>query len=87
MTEAKYGATREMLSQMVKDGQAKNLGRGRYVLPDTALNIPDNADNLTNQGRNVSSSGLSGHFRKEEMGDSVSGSADLFINDGKKAAS
>ncbi len=25
------GAVREMLSQMVKDGQAKNLGRGAYV--------------------------------------------------------
>ena len=29
-----YGAVREMLSQMVKDGQAQNLGRGRYVHPD-----------------------------------------------------
>jgi AAA domain-containing protein/ribonuclease R-like protein len=31
--ETGYGAVREMLSQMVKDGQAKNLGRGRYVHP------------------------------------------------------
>jgi hypothetical protein len=31
--EASYGAVREMLSQMVKDGQVKNLGRGRYVHP------------------------------------------------------
>ena len=29
-----YGAVREMLSQMVKDGQAQNLGRGQYVHPD-----------------------------------------------------
>ena len=35
----KYGAVREMLSQMVKDGQAKNLGRGQYVRP----NFPDDA--------------------------------------------
>ena len=28
-----YGAVREMLSQMVKDGQAQNLGRGQYVHP------------------------------------------------------
>jgi hypothetical protein len=44
ITGAKYGATREMLSQMVKDGQAKNLGRGRYVLPETGQNNADNAD-------------------------------------------
>ena len=29
-----YGAVREMLSQMAKDGQAKNLERGAYVRPD-----------------------------------------------------
>jgi hypothetical protein len=69
MTDAKYGATREMLSQMVKDGQVKNLGRGQYVLPDTPQNIPDNADNLTNEEGNVSSSGMSGHFRRESGGD------------------
>jgi hypothetical protein len=33
-TATSYGAVREMLSQMVKDGQAKNLGRGQYVRPD-----------------------------------------------------
>jgi len=64
MTDAKYGATREMLSQMVKDGQVKNLGRGQYVLPDSSQNIADIPDNLTNEERNVSSSGMSGHFRK-----------------------
>jgi hypothetical protein len=40
------GAVREMLSQMVKDGQAKNLGRGAYVHPDYQNN-PDNPDKLT----------------------------------------
>ena len=65
MTGAKYGATREMLSQMVKDGQAKNLGRGAYVLGDQPQNGPDNADILTKQEPNVSLSGLSGHFRKD----------------------
>ena len=29
-----YGTVREMLSQMVKDGQAKKLVRGAYVHPD-----------------------------------------------------
>jgi hypothetical protein len=29
-----YGAVRKMLSQMVKDGQAKNLGHEKYVHPD-----------------------------------------------------
>jgi hypothetical protein len=85
MTEGKYGATRETLSQMVKDGQAKNLGRGRYVLPDTPQNIADNADNLTNGRGNVSSSGLSGHLRKEGVGESGSGNAGLFINEGGEA--
>jgi hypothetical protein len=65
MTDAKYGATREMLSQVVKDGQVENLGRGQYVLPDSPQNIADSADNLTNGKGNVSSSGMSGHFRKE----------------------
>lgn len=41
--EMKDGAVREMLSQMAKNGQAKNLGRGAYVRPD----YPDNADTLT----------------------------------------
>ena len=59
-----YGAVREMLSQMVKDGQAKNLGRGAYVRPDYQ-NCPDNADILTKQPQNVSLSGMSGQSRKE----------------------
>ena len=66
ITGAKYGATREMLSQMVKDGHAKNLGRGAYTLPTDLQNSADNADILTNQEANVSLSGLSGHFREEE---------------------
>lgn len=53
------GAVREMLSQMVKDGQVKSLGRGAYVHPDYR-NQADNADNLTNRGSNVRSSGMSG---------------------------
>jgi hypothetical protein len=60
-----YGAVREMLSQMVKDGQAQNLGRGQYVHPDFSQRHPDNPDSLTNEKGNVSESGLSGHFRKE----------------------
>jgi hypothetical protein len=44
----KDGAIRELLSQMTKDGQLKNLGRGQYIHPDNLQNIPDNADNLTN---------------------------------------
>jgi hypothetical protein len=59
-----YGAVREVLSQMVKDGQAKNLGRGQYVHPDYEK-IPDNADNLTNGKANVSLSGMSGHSSKD----------------------
>jgi hypothetical protein len=69
ITDAKYGATREMLSQMVKDGQVKNLGRGAYLLPDKSQNNADDADSLTNSERNVSSSGLSGHFCREGSGD------------------
>jgi len=65
LVEAKHGATRELLSQMVKDGQVKNLGRGAYALPDRQNNA-DNADTLTNEGDNVRSSGMSGHLRKEE---------------------
>jgi hypothetical protein len=65
ITEAKYGATREMLSQMVKDGQVKNLGRGAYTLPTNLQNNADNADILTNDEANVSLSGMSGHFRRE----------------------
>jgi hypothetical protein len=53
-------AVREMLSQMVKAGQAKHLGRGAYVHPDYQKN-PDNADNLTNGRSNVRTSGMSGH--------------------------
>ena len=48
--DMKYGAVREMLSQMAKEGQVNNLGRGKYVHPDNLQNIPDNADNLTYQG-------------------------------------
>jgi predicted transcriptional regulator of viral defense system len=65
MADAPYGATRELLSQMVKDGQVKNLGRGAYVLADALQNSADNADILTTQPSNVSLSGLSGQFRKE----------------------
>jgi hypothetical protein len=65
MAEAGYGATRELLSQMVKDGQVKNLGRGAYALPENLQNIADSADILTTQPSNVSLSGLSGHFCKE----------------------
>ena len=64
----KDGAVREMLSQMVKDGQAKNLGRGAYVRPDYQ-NHPDNADNLTNEKSNVSSSGMSGHSSRSREAD------------------
>ena len=59
------GAVREMLSQMVKDGQRKNLGRGAYVHPNFQ-EYPDNADILTNGKGNVSLSGMSGHSRKDE---------------------
>ena len=59
------GAVREMLSQMVKDGQLKNFGRGAYVYP-TFQEYPDNADILTNGKGNVSLSGMSGHSRKDE---------------------
>jgi hypothetical protein len=64
-TDAKEGATRELLSQMVKDGQVKNPDRGQYVLADALQKNADNADNLTNGKGNVSSSGLSGHFHEE----------------------
>jgi hypothetical protein len=49
-----YGAVGEMLSQMVKDGQAQNLGRGQYVHPDFSQRHPDNPDSLTNEKGNVS---------------------------------
>jgi hypothetical protein len=65
MADAPYGATRELLSQMVKDSQVKNLGRGAYVLPENLRNSADNADILTIGTSNVSLSGLSGDFRKE----------------------
>ena len=45
--EVKPGAVRERPSQMVKDEQAQNLGRGQYIHPDNK-NLPDNADTLTN---------------------------------------
>ena len=64
MADAPYGATRELLSQMVKDGQVKNLGRGAYILPENLQNSADNTDILTTQEPNVSLSGLSGNFRK-----------------------
>jgi hypothetical protein len=57
------GAVREMLSQMVRDEQARNLGRGTYVHPDYK-NCPDNADSLTKEQDNVSLSGMSGHFSR-----------------------
>ncbi len=44
--EMNNGAVREMLSQMVKDGQVENPSRGQYVHPAKA-NTPDNADILT----------------------------------------
>lgn len=64
LAEAKHGATRELLSQMVKDGQVRNLGRGAYALPDRQ-NTPDNADILTNESEDVRTSAMSAHFRKE----------------------
>jgi hypothetical protein len=64
MADAPYGATRELLSQMVKDGQVKNLGRAAYVLAENLRNSADNADILTTQASNVSLSGLSGDSRK-----------------------
>jgi hypothetical protein len=49
--DMKCGAVREMLSQMVKDGQVKNLGRGQYVYPGLPIQkVPDDADILTNGG-------------------------------------
>jgi hypothetical protein len=65
MADAPYGATRELLSQMVKDGQVKNLGRGAYILPENLQNSADNADILTTEASLVSLSGLSGNFRSE----------------------
>jgi hypothetical protein len=62
MTEANPGATREMLSQMVRAGQVKNLGRGAYVLPDQQ-NSTDDADTLTRRENDVSLSGSSGNSR------------------------
>jgi hypothetical protein len=67
LAEAKHGATRELLSQMVKDGQVKNLGRSAYALPDHPQNIPDNADVLTSLPSFVRTSALSGHSRKEDQ--------------------
>jgi hypothetical protein len=37
-----------MLSQMVKDGQVKNLRRGAYALPNNPQNYADDPDILTN---------------------------------------
>jgi hypothetical protein len=59
------GAVREMVSQMVEDGQIKNLGRGAYVHADFEK-CPDNADILTNGKGNVSLSRMSGHTSKVE---------------------
>jgi hypothetical protein len=59
--EIKNGAVREMLSQMVKAGQVKNLSRGQYVHPDYGIS-PDDADILTNGSGDVRTSGLSGNF-------------------------
>ena len=47
-TAPSYGAIREMLSQMVKDGQVKNLRRGAYALPNNPQNYADDPDILTN---------------------------------------
>lgn len=66
-----YGAVRELLSQMVKDGQVKNQGRGQYVLPDSLQKSLDNADSLTNGKGDVSLSGLSGDLRKQGEGSVV----------------
>ncbi len=51
MVEAGHGAVREMLSHMVKDGQAKNVGRGKYVHPNAVEKHADNADDLTDESR------------------------------------
>jgi hypothetical protein len=55
-----------MLSQMVKDGQVKNLGRGQYVHPDHG-NSPDDADSLTMGGGDVSLSASSGNIQEDEQ--------------------
>jgi predicted RNA-binding protein YlxR (DUF448 family) len=68
-----YGAVRELLSQMVRDGQVKNQGRGQYVLPDRLQKSPDNAASLTNGKGDVSLSGLSGDLRKQGEGSVVQG--------------
>jgi predicted transcriptional regulator of viral defense system len=60
--EVKPSAVREMLSQIVKDEQIKNVGRGQYVHPDYLQNILDNADTVTNGKGNVSLSVMSGHI-------------------------
>jgi hypothetical protein len=71
--KVKDGAVREMLSQMVKDGQAKNLRRGAYVPPDYQKN-PDNADDLTNGRSNVRASGMSGQSSSEgSVGERIEG--------------
>jgi hypothetical protein len=62
--DIKCGAVRELLSQMAKDGQVKNLGRGQYIHPDNLQNIPDNADNLTNSER---MSGVSERSDEDEV--------------------
>ncbi len=59
--EATTGSVREMLSQMVKDGQVKNIRRGQYVHPHNLNLNTDDADNLTNGTANVSPSGMSAH--------------------------
>ena len=59
-----FDVEKRLLSQMVKEGQAKNLSRGQYVRPNYE-NIPDNADNLTKGKGNISLSGTSGHSGKD----------------------
>jgi hypothetical protein len=61
MSAPSYGAIRELLSQMARNGQVKNLGRGAYI-------HPDNTDILTTKPRNVSLSGLSGHLIERTVG-------------------
>jgi hypothetical protein len=55
----RYSARREMLSQMVKDRQIKNMGRGQNVL-SRAQNLLTEADIVPKARGNVSSSRISG---------------------------
>jgi AAA domain/Ribonuclease R winged-helix domain len=67
----KYGAVREMLSQMVKDGQVVNVNRGAYTLPNNPQNTPDIADKLTSPLSFVRMSAMSGHLREEDDASAV----------------